>query len=412
MLLASLPPGQWHIGWVRDAQYAIVALARMGHFDEARRALGFFLDAEAGGYQSYVGAPYRLSVTRYFGDGVEESDWNADGPNIEFDGFGLYLWAARAYVDASGDTGWLTQKTQAGEVVYDVLQTQIAAPLETNLESATGIVAPDTSIWESHWNNRKHYTYTSLAAARGLCDFAALASAGGDGATADHFARRAAALPGAVRAHFADGQLYLGGSLEGLTSGHYHDGAALEAINWDLYAAGDPLINPLLDGIAKLQVASGGYMRNDDALSSYDSNEWVMIDLRAQSALRKAGRGGAADALLGWVTAQGDANYDLLPELFNTFPADGPIAGFTGAVPMVGFGAGVYVLSLLDRAGVNPERRDCATGAPDGGADAGPGGHSSGGCRYVPSAAPPTALWMLLVLLLYGVWRSIGAGGR
>ena len=29
MILASLPPGEWHTGWVRDATYAIVALARM-----------------------------------------------------------------------------------------------------------------------------------------------------------------------------------------------------------------------------------------------------------------------------------------------------------------------------------------------------------------------------------------------
>ena len=27
MVLASLPPGEWHTGWVRDGMYAIVALA-------------------------------------------------------------------------------------------------------------------------------------------------------------------------------------------------------------------------------------------------------------------------------------------------------------------------------------------------------------------------------------------------
>lgn len=409
MILASLPPGQWHIGWVRDAQYSIVALARMGHFDEARRALGFFLDADAGQYQSYVGAPYRISVVRYFGDGVEESDWNQDGPNIEFDGFGLYLWAARAYVDASGDSAWLMQHTRAGENIYSVLQSQIAQPLENNIETTTGVVSPDTSIWESHWNNRKHYTYSSLAAARGLCDFAALARAGGDAATAEHFAHVAEALPGAVRAHMLDSQLYLGGSIEGLSSGHYHDAAALEALNWDLYSMNDPLVTPLLDGIAKLQVASGGYMRNDDGLSSYDSNEWVMIDLRAQSALRKAGRTGAADSVLAWVTAQGNANYDLLPELFNTFAADGPIDGFTGAVPMVGFGAGAYVLALLDRAGAAPESRDCGEVAPpDMGADMSTGGNSSSGCQYGSRGAAPvsTVLTVLFIVLFLNRRRS------
>src|SRR4029078_10886724 len=39
MILAALAPGIWHIGWVRDATYAIVALARSGHLTEARDAL-------------------------------------------------------------------------------------------------------------------------------------------------------------------------------------------------------------------------------------------------------------------------------------------------------------------------------------------------------------------------------------
>jgi hypothetical protein len=30
MVLASLPPGGWHTGWVRDATYALVAMARTG----------------------------------------------------------------------------------------------------------------------------------------------------------------------------------------------------------------------------------------------------------------------------------------------------------------------------------------------------------------------------------------------
>ena len=37
MLLASLPPGEWHSGWVRDATYATVALARMGGTSTRRR---------------------------------------------------------------------------------------------------------------------------------------------------------------------------------------------------------------------------------------------------------------------------------------------------------------------------------------------------------------------------------------
>ena len=74
--------------------YATVALARAGHLDEARDALIFQLTAGPGRHEAEVGMPYRVSITRYFGNGAEESDCNAAGPNIEFDGFGLFLWSA------------------------------------------------------------------------------------------------------------------------------------------------------------------------------------------------------------------------------------------------------------------------------------------------------------------------------
>src|SRR4029077_16506952 len=78
MILASLPPGGWHTGWVRDATYAVVALSRMGHPTEARAAPDFFLNAEAGKYSSppYLNGPYRISVVRYYGDGEEEADFS------------------------------------------------------------------------------------------------------------------------------------------------------------------------------------------------------------------------------------------------------------------------------------------------------------------------------------------------
>lgn len=366
MILASLPPGQWHIGWVRDAQYATVALARSGHLAEAKLALQFFIDAEANRYQSYVGAPYRISVTRYFGDGQEESDWNPAGPNVELDGWGLYLWAARSYIDASGDTGWLSTQTRAGETLYDVLRDQIAGPLDRSREPS-GLIAADTSIWESHWNNRKHYAYTSLAAARGLCDFASLATRKGDAATAAAYQKASEQIRIGVRAHLVDAQLALAGSQEGLAAGRYHDAAVIEALNWDLFGAADPVTGATLDALAPLQVASGGYMRNDDALSSYDSNEWVVVDLRASTAFRRAGRTGRADDLLAWVTAQAVANLNLIPELYNTFSVNGPVGAYAGAIPMVGFGAAAYILTLLDRAGAALPNTGCDSAVLDGG---------------------------------------------
>jgi GH15 family glucan-1,4-alpha-glucosidase len=181
MVLASLPPGEWHTGWVRDGMYAIVALARMGHHAEAKLALDFMLNAEpTSKYSSYVsGASYQVSVCRYFGTGEEEADYSGQQtPNIETDGWGMTLWAARQYVEASGDTAWLAEKTRKGVTIYDTLYSGVAEALRKNTEPS-GIAKADSSIWEVHDENKKHFAYTTLATIRGFCDFAQLASKAG-----------------------------------------------------------------------------------------------------------------------------------------------------------------------------------------------------------------------------------------
>ena len=410
MLLASLPPGIWHIGWVRDAQYAIVALSRMGHFAEAKAALRFFLDAEANRYMQYTRVPYRISVTRYFGDGQEESDWSAAGPNIEFDGWGLYLWATRVYLATSGDTGWLDEKLHSGERVYDVLRDLVAAPLAYNLDS-DGLVGPDTTIWEYHWDNRKHFAYTSLAAARGLCDFTELAHSVGDEAAVASYAPLASHLASGITT-LVDDKNVLGGSLEELHGGSgYLDAATVEAFNWDLLH-GTAVETATLSAFDNLRTTLGGYKRNDDNASSYDNNEWLVIDLRVASALRRAGRTAEADAVLGWVTSQGALNFDLVPELYNVFPADGALGSFTGAVPMVGFGAGAYILHLLDRDGSVPEPRACAVAAPsvDAGVDGGMTGAGKSGCSDGGAPSGGAWLWAALLFIAVAISRRRGAG--
>ena len=44
------------------------------------------------------------------------------------------------------------------------------------VDPETGLIRADSSIWETHWNGReRRWTYTSVTAARGLCDAAELA---------------------------------------------------------------------------------------------------------------------------------------------------------------------------------------------------------------------------------------------
>jgi len=144
--LASIAPGQWNITWVRDMAYATVALAKSGHFAEAKRALAFQMGATVGGYQTQVGVPYQISVVRYFGNGTEESDSNADGPNIEFDGFGLFLWSLHEYVKASGDTATLT-------TWWPVVQSKVA-DLLVDLGSALERAAKTFRIHDHHRRER------------------------------------------------------------------------------------------------------------------------------------------------------------------------------------------------------------------------------------------------------------------
>ena len=370
MMLASLPIGEWHTGWVRDATYAVVALARMGHLEEARMALDFFLNAfemnpgGAGKYKSYVqNQPYRISVVRYYGSGEEEADTNQDGPNVETDGWGLVLWAARQYVEAAGAGGvaWLDKPTYSGST-WDTLLNGIAKPIEGNLEQGTSIMGKDSSIWEVHDAKKRHYAFTTLTAARGLCDMAGIAKKGNKGADATHYADVAKKIREGFLASFVDPQGALAGSIEGLSQGKYVDGAVAEAFTWNILQdwKGDTA-KATLDLLNKLKVDSGGYKRNDDGLSSYDNNEWILVDLRIANALRRAGRGAEADGIIAHVVGKAAANFYLVPELYNDTTGAGATGDYTGSIPMVGYGGGAFPMTMLDRSGV-AEPDDCGDG--------------------------------------------------
>lgn len=338
-ILASVAPGQWNIAWVRDMAYATVALIKSGHFPEARAAINFQLSAQSGTYQSYVGAPYQISVCRYYGDGSEWSDSNSDGPNIEFDGFGLFLWELDEYVQASGDTAslatwWPAVSTKVGDVLV-------------GLQETSGLISADSSIWETHWNGQqKHYAYTTLTAANGLCSASRLATAAGDTARqASYLAAgqksRDALLP-SLRAPSGA----LGQSTEALAAGTgWIDAAVVEAFDFGLVDATRATASATLSTLeANLVPASGrGFMRSD-AGDAYSSNEWVFIDLRAERALELQGNAAYQTSLFAWNVAQATDNYGELSELHDPTTAD-----YAGQAPMVGFGAGAYLLSLYAR---------------------------------------------------------------
>jgi GH15 family glucan-1,4-alpha-glucosidase len=239
----------------------------------AKFGLDFFLNADAGKYGSYLNdVSYRISTVRYFGDGEEEADYSgAPTRNIEIDGWGLFLWAARQYVDASMDAAWLSAMTKKGDSVYDAIREGVAEPLVKNLES-TGMAIADASIWEVHWGNRQHFLYTTATAARGLCDMATLARRAGRPDDIERYKTYAKKASEAIKTHFIDSNRVLAGSLERLAPGqNYRDGATVETITWNRVAPDHAISKATLrDELCRRPPAATSASRIE---RSYDTDE-------------------------------------------------------------------------------------------------------------------------------------------
>jgi MYXO-CTERM domain-containing protein len=163
----------------------------------------------------------------------------------------------------------------------------------------------------------------------------------------------------AIKTVFVDQNKVLAGSIQKLQQGgNYRDGATVEAITGSLLAPNDSVARSTLTALSSLRTPAGGFKRIEGSQDQYDTDEWILIDLRASSAFRRAEQIEQADQLLGWVTGQATVNYNLLPELYNTRSSSGQIGAYAGSIPMVGYGAGAYLMTLLDRAGAH-EPSDC-----------------------------------------------------
>jgi hypothetical protein len=364
-ILASLPPGHWNICWIRDASYAINGLILANHLDEARAALEFFLKADCGYYKSFVadgvdwgvGVPYKISVCRYYGNGTEESDGGHD-PNIELDGFGLFLWVFEKYVSVANDRAFLTRYS-------DVVFREIADVLVHCMEKDRRIIRPESGPWERHvidngYNGVKRFSYTSATAYQGLRSAACLARMLGQETRNEGYTRAAAELKDGFLAHFIHPE---GGYIKGLMEENEVekclDAGGVEGINFGL--VDDATAAKTLDIFDRYlkKPNTPGYARNDDG-GDYDVAEWVVIDLRTASAFARIGMKERYETLVNWVTRQSAMNHNIIAELYSVEGAD-----YEGAIPMCGFGPGAYITALFDRPGAwldRSARRNGSTG--------------------------------------------------
>ncbi|NMO19045.1 glycosyl hydrolase [Pyxidicoccus fallax] len=359
-VLASLPPGEWTYAWIRDGAYAAAGMATLGMRTEARDALAYYLNADSGRFRDfnelrpYNMPPYIITLTRYHGFGTEETDYNESGPNIEFDGFGLFLWALRHYERTTGDVTLADQ-------YWNTVTTRVADALVALIDPGTGLIRADSSIWETHWNGRqRQWAYTSLTAARGLCDAAALAERKGDTERALRYRNAGEGIRRAMAERLTDNHYVLASNLEELESGRgYFDAAVFDAFAFGLFDPKGKIAQATFRSLdLRLSSPAGaGWQRNDDRYDhmggsdlspwggEYDSAEWVIVSLRGAVAKRLAGDTQRADRVLGWVRDQSLKNYLAIAETY-----DEAKGTYKYNSPMAGFGAGAYALALAQRA--------------------------------------------------------------
>ncbi|MDE2181614.1 MAG: glycoside hydrolase family 15 [Alphaproteobacteria bacterium] len=364
-IVASLPDSLWFTPWVRDMAYATAALTHMGHTPEARAALLAYFNARPTGVMrnDVGGMDYQVSVARYFGDGAEEPYFTMEGStNIEFDDWGLVLWVLGEYLRQVDDTALLREQTYRGSL-YEAARDYVAKPLIANLEPHSGglIVAADTSIWEERQKDKKHFAFTTAAAIAGLRAFADIAHRAGDETTRAEILEKLRLLEIGFSSAFVRGST-LHGTLENGPKNDI-DGALLAAI--DLGVVDDPaLLRSTVERMALLKVASGGYRRVRSTLTDpqifeywYERQEFVFVDLHLAEVYRRLGRHEEADALLGRIVTKAAADHYVVPEMYVAEDCPlfhGALGDPTGAIPMVGYGAGAYIDHVLQRARLSP----------------------------------------------------------
>jgi GH15 family glucan-1,4-alpha-glucosidase len=365
-ILASLRPGLWHIAWVRDGSYAIQAMTRLGMFTEAKKGLEFMLKAPSGHYKHYVymdgkdygvGADYQISVTRYFGNGTEESDYNEFGPNIEFDDFGLFLCAFSDYVSSSKDSAFYKKWNQ---VICTKVADAIMHCIDTN-----SLIKADSGPWEHHLQIPKQYTFTSGVCARGLEQFALLQQQ--FHLPYEKYKLASETLKHGILTHLlCDNKYFKGNVNDQLKTDHeYYDAGVLEIFANGLINDKKLFLSQMdeYDKVLRIKGNRPGYIRLNSS-DPYENQEWVFINLRIALAHILFCEKSDAAKLLNFVTEQAAVNNNTIPEMYsNKLQMDKVTDDFEsfniwcncirdkddhyiGTIPMVGYGSAAYILTL------------------------------------------------------------------
>jgi GH15 family glucan-1,4-alpha-glucosidase len=218
------------------------------------------------------------------------------------------------------------------------------------------VMAADTSIWEEHQPDKKHFAFSTAMAIIGLREFAEIARrAGNDAASRQALDTGGLLQKGFDAAFIRDGRLH--GTLEPGIKNDI-DGALIPIINFGIIS--DPgVIDDTVDRMRLLKVASGGYRRVRGTYTDpkifeywYEQEEFLFVDLQLAELYRRLGRKDEADAMFQRIVRKSAADHNIIPEMYVAVPCalfPGKIGDPTGAIPMVGYGPGAFLLHMLDR---------------------------------------------------------------
>lgn len=386
LILASLPDGAWFVPWVRDMAYATIALNRMGHKQEARWALESYFNAQpVGRMEKEVGCPYQVSVCRYFGNGAEEPYFTMEGSmNVELDDFGLVLHALGDYLqngqrtNSQGLDNILDYKTYRG-TIFESVRDFVVKPLLANLQPYKDglIVAADTSIWEERQKDKKHFAFSTIEAINGLKAFERIleeknahsTQARVDSQLQEELKTKIPLLEkGFIHAFAPAG--YLRGALEEGIKNEV-DGAALSAVTTGI-VDDRSIILKTVERMQRLKEPTGGYRRVTCILTDpgifeywYERQEFVFIDFLMAEIYLKLHQPDKAAALISALVERASRDHFFIPEMYvsrQNYRFTGPIGAPSGAIPMVGYGAGAYVIYLLERDRRIPSTADARRG--------------------------------------------------
>ena len=365
-IMASLRPGLWHVAWVRDGSYAIQAMTRLGMYAEAKKGLEFMLKAPSGYFKHYIykdgkdygpGVDYQISLTRYFGNGKEECDYNEFGPNIEFDDFGLFLTAFCDYVSRTNDSAFYKKWNQ-------VMCTKVADATVSCIDT-NSLIKADSGPWEHHLEMPRQYTFTSGVCARGLEQFGKLQRQ--FHLPYKKYKLAAETLKQGIMTHMlCDNRYFKGNVNDQLKTAHeYYDGGVFEIFANGLIRDKKLFLSNMeeYDKVMRIKGNRPGYIRLISA-DPYENQEWVFINLRIAQAHLLAGNKPDAAKLLDFVTEQAAVNNNTIPEMYsNKLQMDKVTDNFRsnniwcncirdkddqyiGTIPMVGYGSAAYILTL------------------------------------------------------------------